>query len=766
MGSGRRNLITRRDAVAVALVAAAAGVVGALAGCEPTGNRVVDAVLTFGITALVTWASASAPWWALVVAPGVALAVALGGPVVVLVVAVVALGAAMWVTWERMNQPVLRAAIGALTVQVALRGEWNPFLGASALAAGVVIVLLVVSGVARRHRHVRRRVYASSATAGLVALLAIAGLAVSGLQARASADAGYDGLLEGLDLLQSGDLPGAAVVLREASAELASASDDLSGPFGRPAAAVPVVAHNRDIVVDLLETAADTAAAAASTLDLVDVDQLRIVNGVIDVDAVALLDGPLADLEETARELQGVFHAADSPWLVDPLRSRLVDATARIDQVVVQSTAASTAADVGPAMLGADGPRRYLLAFTNPAEARGASGLMGNWSELTISDGRLSVSVTGRTNDLQVGIRENGPVLIDMPADWFGRYDVYGAGADGEGVREKFWSNVTMAPDMPSVGDAMAQMYQAATGRRLDGVFLMDPAAIAALLDITGPITVEGAGELNSSNAEQFLVLDQYQFAESEREDLLTAVTALTIETVLDSTLPPPQELAEQLGPVALEGHLSAYATRPEEQALFREIGMEAAMPTAAADGFDALALVTNNASGNKIDSFLQRTVEYRPVFDRDSGRVDASLTVTLENTAPATGYPDYVIGNLVGAPLGTNRTMLSVYSALGIDSMTIDGEPVDMQLEPELGMNVATVFLNVAPGESALVEVSLSGVRARGVYELAYRPQPLPRDDEVTVEATTTSGATIVRHTGPLGRRTLLTEDGVEAWR
>jgi hypothetical protein len=41
-----------------------------------------------------------------------------------------------------------------------------------------------------------------------------------------------------------------------------------------------------------------------------------------------------------------------------------------------------------------------------------------------------------------------------------------------------------------------------------------------------------------------------------------------------------------------------------------------------------------------------------------------------------------------------------------------------------------------------------------------------LPRDDEVTVEATTTSGATIVRHTGPLGRRTLLTADGVEAWR
>jgi hypothetical protein len=766
MGSGRRNLITRRDAVAVGLVAGAAGVVGALAGCEPTGNRVLDAVLTFGITALVTWASASAPWWALVLAPGIALAVALGGPIVVVLLAVVALGAAMWVTWERMNQPVLRAAIGALTMQVVLRADWNPFLGASALAAAAVVLLLVVSGVMRRQRHVRRRVYAGTATAALAGVLAIIGFGASGVQARSSADAGYDGLLEGLDLLQGGDLPAAAAVLRDASVDLASASDDLSGPLGRPAAAVPIVAQNRDVVVDLLATAAETASSAASTLDLVDVDQLRIVNGVVDIDAVALLDTPLSDLEATARELQQVFRAADSPWLVHPLTTRLDDATARIDQVVVQATAASTAADVGPAMLGADGPRRYLLAFTNPAEARGASGLMGNWSELTISDGRLSVSATGRTNDLQEGIRDNGPVVIDMPDDWFGRYDVYGAGADGEGVREKFWSNVTMAPDMPSVGDAMAQMYVAATGRRLDGVFVMDPAAIAALLDITGPIAVEPAGELNASNAEQFLIRDQYQFAESEREDLLAAVTALTVETVLDSSLPPPQELAEQLGPVALEGHLSAYATRPEEQALFREIGMEAAMPTAAADGFDALAVVTNNASGNKIDSFLQRSVDYRPTFDPDTGRVDATLTVTLENTSPTTGYPDYVIGNLVDAPIGTNRTMLSVYSALAIDDVTVDGEPVDVQLEPELGMNVATVFLNVEPGGSAAVEVSLSGVRAPGVYELAYRPQPLPLDDELTVEATTTGGTTIVRHSGPLGRRTLLTADGVEAWR
>ena len=59
-----------------------------------------------------------------------------------------------------------------------------------------------------------------------------------------------------------------------------------------------------------------------------------------------------------------------------------------------------------------------------------------------------------------------------------------------------------------------------------------------------------------------------------------------------------------------------------------------------------------------------------------------------------------------------------------------------------------------------------LGGSLLRGTYELAYRPQPLPIDDELTVEVTTTGGDTVLRHSGPLGRRTLLTADRVEAWR
>ena len=80
------------------------------------------------------------------------------------------------------------------------------------------------------------------------------------------------------------------------------------------------------------------------------------------------------------------------------------------------------AAEVGPALLGADGPRRYFVAFTNPAEARGQSGLMGNWSELTIDEGRIELTDTGRTAVLDRGIDNSDPIFLDMPEEYFDRY--------------------------------------------------------------------------------------------------------------------------------------------------------------------------------------------------------------------------------------------------------------------------------------------------------------------------------------------------------
>ena len=769
MSAPRRNTITRDDAKMVAALAAVSGVLAALAGARPTGGAVPDAILCFALAAAVTWAGASTPWWALIVASGVAVVGSVSGPIIVTFVALAALVAAMWVGAQRSSLAALRAGIAAAVVQVSLRLELDNFFLASAIVAAVAMGLITITGLLRRQRYIRKRAWWALAAVASVAVLATIGAGAGAIRARSSVTTGYKELLNGLELLKSGDMPGAATALRDASAKLGSAADRLDGPLGQPSRLVPVIAQNRSAAVGLLGRAANAADAAAATLELVNLDQLKIVNGVIDVDSLARLEQPLSQLESTVVDLSAALDDANSPWLIGPFQDKVRHSRRRAEQVRRQAIGSSAAAKLGPAMLGSQGTRRYFFAFTNPAEARGLSGLMGNWSEVTITNGRIEVTASGRTGKLISELTAVEPVHIKASTEFFTRYGGYGAGHADTSVVPKFWSNSTMSPDMPSVASVMAQLYQTATGKTIDGVFIIDPAGVASLLGITGPITVPGLDTpLTSATVEQFLTLDQYQKAENEREDLLAAVTEETIKKVFGSSLPKPQVLLADLSPAALEGHISVWAGRPEEEAFLRQIGIDAAMPGVDANNAsaDGLAVVTNNANGNKIDSFLKRGLDYRPVYDAATGKVTATLKITLTNNAPTTGYPDYVIGNLLHLPTGTNRMLLSVYSRLGYTAATIDGQPAQMQQERELGWNVYSKFVNVPPGGSLAVTLILSGNVATGGYELVYRPQPLPRPDTLKLGVTSPAGSALVTFDGILKRRSVISAGGVEAWR
>ena len=769
MSPQRRNTITREDTFVILGIAALAGIGAVLAGCEPTGATVPDFVLCFASAAFITWVGAAAPWWALLAAGGAATVAASFGPLWVLALAWVAASSAMWIGANKANRPMLRAGLVGVVVQVLFRLELDGFFFLSGLVALAVIGLIVVTGVARRPRFVRRRI--TYGAVGLVVLIGLAGagMAAGAVGARTDASKGYQLLLDGLEDLDRGDTVAAVQTLRAAADSLRAAHDGLDGLLTQPARFVPVIAQNRGAATDIMSRAATAADAAAETLALVDFEQLTIVDGRVDIAALALLEAPLAELQSTVSELADVLHDADSPWLLPPLRERLQRAQHRADQVTHQATALSAVAQQGPAMLGADTPHRYLLAFTNSAEARATAGLMGNWSELTITGGKLEITASGRTKDLEAGITRPEPVRIDMPAEYFARYGQFGAGEPDTTVRRKFWGNATMSPDMPRVGSVFAQLYEVATGRRVDGVIVLDPAGIAALLNITGPVTIDDLGiTLSSDNAVQFLQLDQYEADEAAREDVLAKVTEVAIDAVLNSQLPSPPDMIAALSAPALEGHISVWAADADEQAMLALVGIEGALPVLdeVLPQSDGLAVVTNNGNGNKIDSFLQRDVTYRATYDAETGLVESTLEVTLTNKAPSTGLTDYVIGNKVGLPFGSNRTLLSVYSPLNLLSLTVNGEVVNAGGSGrELGWNVFTPIVDIPAGDAVTFVFTFADTIEPGPYSLVYRPQGLPLPDRLTIEIDGGNGAP-VSFEGEIARRSVFDATGVRAWR
>ncbi|MDX2379950.1 MAG: DUF4012 domain-containing protein [Acidimicrobiia bacterium] len=766
MGQVRRNTIDTRDARLVGLIAAISAIAAGFSGVEPTGEPVADALLAGSVAALATWLGASAPWWALTFAAAVALGGSIGGPVLLTFVSAAAIGAACWIGYTKANQPALRAGVAGVAVQVLFQLSWDPRFLSSAGAALLAGGLVVVTGYRRRRGYVRKRIRWGALAVVVTMVAAVGALAAAAYEAARPAKDGYDTLLDALDHMDGGDVDQAAQALWQASLELATAHDELSAPLAQPARFVPVVAQNRSAAADAVGRAAEASAAAATALEAVDLDDLTISGGRIDLEALASLEEPLAALDIAVGDLSGALNdASESPWLVAPFQSRLDEGIERAGDTARQAETLALAAAVGPDMLGADEPRNYFVAFVNAAESRGQSGLMGNWIVISIDDGAIEITDSGRTADLQTEALDD--LVLDISDEYLERYGQFGAATPSGGVDRKYWSTVNVSPDMPSVGDVMEQMYEAVSGDDIDGVFIIDARGLAHLLAITGSIGLDELDlRLGPESLEQFLVIDQYQIEEAEREVVLETVIALTMNNVLSGELPEPQEMIASLAPGAQNGHISAWSTHPAEQALLEQVGMDGSLPVPTIGGVDSLAVTSNNMAGNKIDSFLERTIEYRPRVDQATGRVDSTVTVTLTNTAPRSGLPDYVIGAIAEIPKGTNRTLVELFTPLDLIDATVGGGATAPQVGSELAHNVYSQQIDIAAGDTVVLEYELSGGIGRGEYRLAYRPQPLPRPDRLIIDATTTAGDLLFDYDGTIERRSVISSDGVEAWR
>jgi hypothetical protein len=161
--------------------------------------------------------------------------------------------------------------------------------------------------------------------------------------------------------------------------------------------------------------------------------------------------------------------------------------------------------------------------------------------------------------------------------------------------------------------------------------------------------TADGRNVVTADTAAEFLLHDQYDIAEKfERVDALEEFSTAVVDRLLGAPLPSPIDLIDALGPMVDQGRLTGWAARGSEQDLFARIGLSGTLP--APDG-DGLAITFNNAAGSKIDYFLAAEASYTVTADAATNTAAAQLVVSLTNTAPSAGEPDYVIGNLIGLP-------------------------------------------------------------------------------------------------------------------
>ncbi len=690
---------------------------------SPTGGHTVDAFLRAALGCVTVVAASRSRRWSLVI--GSAL-VTLGSDGWHLLPAVFALGGSSVLALRNRRDRTAGAVVGALIGWSALTLAWpaSP-QGVTAVLAASALLPLWYSGytVARRstRRAIRLALWVIAAAFLLSSVLAAVVLFSQGQRLRDTADATMGAALEVVD----GRSNRGAAAIREGESDFRQIADRLASWWMSPPRHLPLLGPNVRALGAAADAGASLSTAAADLAESADLDDLQLDGGRIDIALLRSLTPPAESAAARARAAETALLAAQSTWLAPPLLDGIDELLVEVQQAARGAELIAAGATEVPAILGADGSRRYLLLLGNPAEARDIGGHLGNWAELTARDGALDVVEVGEAYELFTPGSPDRPELTSteqLPP------------ATLEMDPTRFPQNWGAAADLGTVATLAADLYpQTRPGAPLDGVVYADPEVFAALLGLTGAVEHRGR-TIDADNAVQYLTRDQYEGGEEPLGDMVRE----TLDRFTSDRLPSPAVLANAFGDLVREGRLQFVLLedgrrRPSELLGLTNLDVPLLDAEDAAD--DVLLVLNRNANPSKIDRYLDRSIDYVIERDENSGDTTSSIVVKLENRATAEG-PDVVVGCGRDCPRdrGTNRTELSVLSRSALSEVTIDGEPVPGRTRSESDQILRhSLQLDIEPGGSRTVVFHLSGTTLPGPsYRLDWFRQPLANDDEL----------------------------------
>lgn len=701
-----RRAIGAIRALAVVVVAGVSAILAVAADTAPTGEATPDVVLPALLGAGVVLAGACAPWWLLAVA-AIGAGVASREPLHV-AACLVAVAACIPSAVLRRRIVVLGAVSAAVVVQVALRLDLAG-LGRSAAVAAVLCVAVILGGVAAGPPIVRAGVALVTGAAALVAIAGVGGTAIASLLAQQDAQAAVERTSAALDALVANQPERAAASFAEADVAFARVGGRVDSAFTAAARWVPVLAQHRAAAGTLVGEGGQLAAVASSVAERIDPGVLRLTEGVLDPVGLLSLDAPLTELADTLAGTRAAVEATWSPWLIAPLAARLDDLDERLADVAGDVTTARDAVAVLPALVGAEGPRRYGVVFLNPSRPTALGGSIEGWFTFTAADGQLSGDRIGPASDLEP---EGRPVAVDLI-------------------------------DVPSAASLLADRLEEVTGEPMDGVVLLDPHGLAGLLRLVGPVTVPGVGPLDGDSIAEHLLRGQYTGAAA---DTTGQVGVFVVSKVLGATLPTVDRVAEVMGPIVDAGRVSAWLRDPDEQEVLSRLGVDGAMPL---EG-DVLAVAVADLGASRLGAFLESGLAYRATVDPATASVDATVTVRIANRAPSELAP--TVAGTADTP-GTALLAVDVHTKLDAGRADLDGRLSQVTTTTQGGLFVHRAEVAVPSGATVVLRLELEGVAGTGpVYRVAVRPQPAANPPRLDLLLVPKVGGLRVVGDSPLG--------------
>ena len=282
-----------------------------------------------------------------------------------------------------------------------------------------------------------------------------------------------------------------------------------------------------------------------------------------------------------------------------------------------------------PELLGLDRSRNYLIAFQNSAEARGTGGIIGAYAVAELNGG-LKIREVG-TNSLLQSLDE---VPIKLPDEFSSLYRSDPA----------IWQNSNMSPHFPYGAKIWLALWEKQFQEDLDGVITLDPIVLKSILEITGPISVQGK-QINSENVVEETLSELYLEFETNnvgRKQYLVEIIEKTFLAIKNYEFAWSKQIVKLTKPL-IENRVLAYSASKDIQKILRQAQFSGVMKK---NDNNEYRLIVQNTAGNKMDYYLEREFFISSRSCKNEKISEVSLTLT--NTASSDSYlPAYVKGRL-----------------------------------------------------------------------------------------------------------------------
>jgi hypothetical protein len=440
------------------------------------------------------------------------------------------------------------------------------------------------------------------------------------------------------------------------------------------------------------------------------------------------INGLKADLDLASLNLDNV----EADGFLSLVKTQIKEAKDKLAQASALLSEATVVSQLAPEFFGYPSRSTFLVLFENSDELRPTGGFLGTYGILQTENGDIVRFDSHDIYHMDQPI-SSGKLLSIMPPDPIKKY------------LNKTWymRDSNWLPDWPSAARQIVWFYNKENALlpaknqinnfsgEFNGVIAVTPDFITSLLELTGPITVNGE-EFTEDN---FIQLLQYKVEQDyasdnvtswQRKEIIGKILEQMKDKLFDLNYSQWPAVLGKITTAVQKKNILVYSTNDYQEGLIK--GLSAGGEIKQTDS-DYLLLVDANFASLKTDAVMKRNVEYR-VRQKSDG-LYSNLKITYTNTGKAdwrtSDYKDYA----------------RIYLPEGSRLINASGFTVLDKTYNESGKTVVPGLISVKLGNSTTISLSyelpasLAEQFSIGEYSLYWQKQSGNKVDSVKVDVT-----------------------------